>query len=66
MAWSSTTFKRSAQSGSFVSQDRVKQAFDKHRDSMQQVVEDAKRLKQDSQETVKRIVDPALKKSANR
>jgi len=66
MAWKSATFKKTGTSGHASAKEAISRAVDKHRDAMSGVVREAKKLADDRRDTLDRIKDPQIKRSAAR
>jgi len=64
MAWKSTTVKKSNPDGRAPAREAISRAVAKHRDAMSGVLVDAKKLADDRNQTLNRIQDPELKRSA--
>jgi hypothetical protein len=65
MAWKSNSIKRESASGRFV-ETSVARTLTKHEGAMKTVVEQARKLSKDRQETLDGIRDPKLRESAAR
>lgn len=63
MAWKSASFTYRDPSGRF--SEKVDRAADKHKEAMRTVVEQARDFSRERQETLEKIVDPRLRKSAS-
>lgn len=64
MTWKSASFRH--RNGSPKANEQVATTFEKHRSAMNIVLERAKALQEDRKQTIDKIEDPQLRKSAAR
>ncbi len=64
MAWKSGSVQRSGASGQF--REKVADTVAKHKPAMNDVIERARQLSEDRKQTLEKIKDPELRKSAVR
>jgi hypothetical protein len=66
MAWQSMSFRRPRQAAKTADTRKIVESADKHRPAMEKIVQDARELAKDRRETLNKIEDPQLRRSAAR